>query len=539
MSKKESISENKNDLEKLYMIQRTFFNKEGEVIEFEARPYLKQIYLEESPFVAVMASRQMGKSLWLAVESLLELSSSGNRSLIYATSNMNQLGKFRSSCIAPQFQYNPRFKKKALTKKSINNSRELKLSNGSVMSLCAIGHDVEGTRGITASTLIIDEIQDIPRKHLDVILECAAAFAGKARYLVGGTCKHESNLMFQIYLDSCQYEWIITCRACEQANPPIGMEHIDPMIPYLHCSLCKHKLDPRNGLWVAQNPLNQRICYRIPRVIDPETVWRSEGFDGILDKYERYLPEKFFNEVMALPSIDGAGLITRKELAECCVDREMMDPNQVPEFMQNATIIAGVDWSVDMSESSNSHTGITISRVLPGHIETVYMKRFMGPLYEGINGPDRIQEEIRRLVSLFHVNLVVSDHGVGHKENLRLRGALGNLVAEIQYVDTFKSVKWDQGARLFTASKTETMDRFYNQLRAGRFKFPREKSSMDYLEDLMNQYLRYDEAKRKRFYEKSGKGPDDFAHMLNYTLIGAVELFNDQCDWLKRYAFTN
>ena len=523
---------------RLKIIQANFCNKEGQPIDFENRPYWRQIYAEDSRFVCLMTSRQMGKTLYETVQALTDAAISPGESILFASANADQLNVVRSGSVEPQLQNNKRFKQRALKKDSIKNSRQIKLSNQSSIYFRPIGNQVNSARGLSVSTIIFDEVQDIPRKNIDVVMESAANFGDKSKYIFGGTCKSESNLMYQLYLDTCQYEWIIPCLSCNEDNLPIGMKHIDPDLPFLFCCFCKATIDARQGSWIPQYPHNKRVGYRIPRLIDPNTQWRSEAFDGILDKYETYSLDKFRNEVMAIPSDTGANLITLEELKGFCTDTGMMDPQNVPESIRQRPVIAAVDWSVDMTDSSRSHTTISISRVLPGHIETLYMKRFVGIEYVGTQGPDKVLEEILALVGAFNVDIVISDHGVGNKENLRLRGRIGIKLMEIQYVSSSKPVIWDSSIHRYIAPKTETLDRFFNQLRVGRFKFPKAEVSMPFLNDLMNVYIRYDEQQRARYYDKSGKGPDDFVQLLNFTLIVAVDIYHSQFEWLRRYAFT-
>ena len=60
---------------------------------------------------------------------------------------------------------------------------------------------------------------------------------------------------------------------------------------------------------------------------------------------------------------------------------------------------------------------------------------------------------------------------------------------------------------------------------------------MTFLEDVMNVYTEYDADKRTRFYKKSGKGPDDFLHLLNYTLITALEHYGSTFSWLNKFDY--
>jgi len=514
-----------------------FRNKEGRPLDLESRPYWKQIYNENSRFIVLMTGRQLGKSTFLATRAVHQTLSCGKGSILLTTASKDQLRDLRENSILPHFERNPTLKRRAFKSGSINNASSLQVSNGSVIFLRAIGTRVNSARGISAKTIIADEVQDIPKGNLDVIFESAANFPSESSYLFLGTCKEEENLMYQLFLDTCQYEWIIPCKACSEDNPPISMEHLDLELEYLFCVHCKAPLDTNSGDWVAQNPNCQRVGYRMPRLIDPHTKWRSPASDGILDKYENYTRDRFLNEVMCLPSVSGQALITRQELESFCDDRPMMLPGEVSEEVRQKPSIATLDWAYNTKEDGASHSIISISQVEHDHIKVLFMKRFSGPQYDGVNGPQLVLDEIVSLVGAYNIDWVLADHRIGNKENLRLRQRIGKRMVEVEYSSGSHPVRWKRDQQRFSVPRTQSMDRLYNQLRSGRFKFPNSTTSMPFLEDIMNVYTEYDADKRTRLYRKSGKGPDDFLHLLNYTLITAIEHYGTRISWLNKFDY--
>ena len=344
-------------------IANIFRNKEGEYLDFKTRPDWEQIYNENSRYVVLMTSRQIGKSIFQAARILYEMFAKRNASILLANPGEEQSKKFRQESLLPQINRNPRLKRAAFGKGSINNAKMMKLSNGSTLHLEHIGTNADSARGSSAQTIIIDEVQDIPRENVDVVMESAANFPKDSKYRFSGTCKDDRNLMYQLFLDTCQYEWIIPCSSCNQDNPPIGMEHIDLECEYLFCSTCKTPINTFDGRWVAQNPACKRVGYRIPRLIDSHTVWRNSA-DGILDKYKAYSRNKFLNDVMALPSVQGTSLITLQELESFCEDRPIMNPDNVPrEEIEGQAIIAAIDWAYNTMIGGVSHTIISIAKV--------------------------------------------------------------------------------------------------------------------------------------------------------------------------------
>ncbi|MBT5269111.1 MAG: hypothetical protein HOL70_06665 [Candidatus Marinimicrobia bacterium] len=514
-----------------------FRNKEGKQLDFETRPYWKQIYNEKSRYVVLMTSRQIGKSTFQAVRILVEMLSTRGASILLANAKETQSKKFRQQSLLPQIYRNPKLQRAAFGKKSINNAEMMKLSNGSTLYLEHIGTSADSARGSSAPTIIVDEVQDIPRENLDVIMESAASFPKDSKYRFTGTCKDDRNIMYQLFLDTCQFEWIIPCASCNEDNPPIGMEHIDLEREYLFCSHCKEPIDTLKGRWVAQNPMCKRVGYRIPRLIDLNTVWRN-GADGILDKYETYSRDKFLNEVMAIPSVHGEALITLEELESFCEDRPMMNPDNVPiEEIRGQAIIASVDWAYNVQTEAASHTIIGIAKVENDHIKMLYMKRFSGPYYEGLKGPDIVLDEIKGLVTAFGVDWLFADHRIGNKENTRLKQRIGKRLVEVEYSTGSHPVTWKSDIKRFSIPKTESLDRLFNQLRAGRFTFPHVDVSAGYLSDIMNVYTHINDEHTLRTYKRKGGASDDFLVLCNYTLIAAIEYYGEKMPWLGKYSY--
>jgi hypothetical protein len=518
-------------------IRQIFRNKEGQLLDFETRPHWKQIYNDKSRYVVLMTSRQIGKSTFQAIRILYEMLANRNASILFANANGKQIKEFRQQSLMPQFLRNPKLMRAAFGKGSINNAEMMKLKNGSILHLEHIGTSADSARGPSARTIIADEVQDIPRENLDVIMESAASFPLDSKYRFTGTCKDDRNIMYQLFLDTCQNEWIIPCPSCKEDNPPIGMEHLDLEREYLFCSHCKEPIDTLKGRWVAQNPKCKREGFRIPRLIDLNTVWRNSA-DGILDKYETYSRNKFLNEVMALPSIQGEALITLHELESFCEDRPMMSPDKVPrEEIENQAIIAAVDWAYNTKIGGSSHSTISIAKVEHDHLKMLHMKRFSGPYYDGVNGPDLVLDEIVGLVSAFGVDWVLADHFIGNKENLRLKQRIGNRLVEVEYSTGSHPVTLKRDSQRYSIPRTESIDRLFNQLRAGRFTFPNVDASADFLSDILNVYTDYNAEHTRRLYKQKGGGSDDFLHLLNFTLIAAIQYFGDKMPWLGKYSY--
>ena len=517
---KRDHSQDRNQKSNAQNIQDNFLTQEGNELDFEEHPYLLDIYNNEARYSVIASSRQVGKSTFLALKIMYQALSTGNESIMFLSASDKQLSEVRDDKIRSQFQNNRPLKNRSFGAGTLNNKFKMRFSNQSTIHFKAIGKNVGSARGITARTIYFDEVQSIPRKNISVVRASARTFKETSEYIFAGTFLSEDNTLNQLYLDTCQNEWTIHCTACGEDNPPLGMQHIDLDRPYLFCVHCKAPMDAKKGRWVPQNPNSPKVGYRICTLMTPECTWRTDGHDGLLDLFESEPRDKFMNEMMGLPSVKGVNLITRTQLMELCGDEPMVDPASVPPYIQQRPSVASIDWSFNKEDGAASHTIITVAQLEREYIKILYAKRFTGPEYSGPDGPDRVLDEVCSLVNSFQSDFVFVDYGLGHLDNMRLRQRLGSKVLEMQYHGGAKPVHYNKEILRFEIPKTQTLDLLFLYLSQGFFRFPKEEEFRTFYEDILNVYTIYDEENRTKKYGKSGKGPDDFAQLLNFCLIG-------------------
>jgi len=513
-------------------IQKYFRTQEGNIIDFEEHPYLVQIYNEDSPYLVLGTSRQTGKTTFEAADLLGKALGASHTSILFATASEKQLSDVRDKKIRGQFAINPELRAAAFVGKTVNNKDKMLFSNQSTINFHAIAQSAETVRGLTAQTIYIDEVQSIPRENISVVRACSRTFKDAAKIVFTGTFMEEDNTLNQLYLDTCQNEWIIGCIACGKDNSPLGMQHFDLERPYLFCEHCKEPMSAKNGDWVPQNPSNLKVGYRLTSLMTPECTWRDGSHQGLHDLYESEPPDKFLNESMGLPSVRGTALIMREELANLCSSDPMCSPESVHGYITGRPSVAAIDWAPNKAAGSASHTMITFAQLERDHIKFLYAKRFTGPKYDNSAGPDLILDEICELVRAFNSDYVFCDYGMGHDENSRLKLRLGNIVKEMHYHAGTTPVKWDGQVQRFKISKTASLDKVFLYLRTERYSFPREQDFECYYEDILNVYTEYDEDRRSKRYVKGGKGPDDFLQLINFCTIGIMQMFGYPQTWL-------
>jgi hypothetical protein len=525
-NKNKNHSQDRNIKSIAQNIQDNFLTQEGNRLDFEEHPYLLDIYNNESRYGVLATSRQVGKSTYLALKLIYQALTTGNESIMFLTAGEKQLSEIRDDKIRSQFENNKQLTNRSFGPGSLNNKNKFRFSNQSTIHFKAIGKDVGSARGVTARLIYFDEVQSIPRKNISVVRASARTFMDTSQYLFAGTFLGEENTLNQLFLDTCQNEWIIRCTACGEDNPPLGMQHIDLDRPHLFCVHCKAPMDAKKGRWVPQNPNSNKVGHRICTLMTPECTWRTEAHDGLLDLFESEPRDKFMNEMMGLPSVKGLNLITRAQLMDLCLDQPMIDPNAVPPYIQQRPSVAAIDWSFNKDEIAASHTIITFAQLERDYIKVLYAKRFKGPEYSGSNGPDLILDEVCSLVDSFKADWVLGDYGTGHLDNLRLRQRLGSKVIEMQYHGGSKPVQYNSQLLRYEIPKTQTLDLVFLYLSQGFFRFPKEEEFRTFYEDILNVYSIYDEENRTKKYGKSGNGPDDFAQLLNYCLIRFGQIFS-------------
>jgi len=493
-----------------------FKTDDGEPFLFEGREYLEEIYNNKHQYLVLVASRQAEKSSYLAKDMLLETVFDKSDSLLYVSASQDQVDEFVNNKINAQFQMNPDLKKHCFNVNTKNNSRLKTFSNGSKMSFRSVGVSPNSARGLSVRKIYLDETQSIPQENVPVVTECSSHYSEKAEIIFTGTPFSKRNILSTLYTDSCQKEWIIRCRKCAKDNPPLGISHIALDLPFLFCVYCKKPIYSKDGRWVAQNPDSEWGGYRICRLMTPNCAWRTKSRTGVLDKYEIYPEAKFFQEVLGLPFNQGTQPISEQEVYANCGDTQFIDVNNPPESIKKIITFGAIDWSYSIENNEKAYTIFTIARMNQGRIEILYVKRFSGPEY---HDPDKILGEMQSAFNKVNVDIVVTDFGVGHLENIRFRRMVRARVFEMVYVTTLKENEYKSATKSYHIGHTVTLDIVFHRLKKGLYLFPRRDVIEPFASDIMNVSTEYDKDFKSISYVQTGSGSDDFLHLLNYLAI--------------------
>ena len=498
-------------------VERVFFTDSGAPFSFKGREYLKPIYNNKRRYLILLASRQAEKSTFIAKDLLMDAMLFSNESLLYATALLKHVDDFCRRKIDKQFNFNEALADEFFGPGTIDNVRDKLFSNGSTISLRAIGSSPESARGIPARKIYFDETQSIQSDNFPIVMESTQSYPDDSAYIFAGTPLTRGNYLSQLYYRSNQNEWIIKCASCNKENQPLGIDHIDENKPFLFCQYCGKKMVAKHGRWVKQNPESTSPGYRICRLMTPTARWLTPAKDGILDKYLVYPEAQFMNEVLGLPWDVGIVPITEEEVYACCEDYELLDFDNPPAWISGKDTFMAIDWAWSDVQGGQSYTIISVAMMEFDRIKILYTKRFVGPKY---HDPQTVLNEIAQTVGRFSVKAVGTDYGIGHKENLRLRPMLAPVpVVEMMYTNQKSDAHYDGISKTYSMNRTQSLDLVFSRLSKKRYKFPRKEIIRSFAEDILNVYMEYDPNYKRVKYEHAGTGPDDFLHLLNYSAV--------------------
>ena len=502
-------------------VEENFLTDQGNKFSFKDREYLIPLYNYYFPLMVIVASRQAEKSTYVGKRSLTEVLWTPGERLLYATALEEQLKVFVRSKINLQFDLQPSLKAQYFdNKQSVDNIHEKWMLNGSVYYFRPIGNSIESTRGVTARKIYFDETQSILSDNIPIVQEITQSYEN-SEYVFLGTPLTAQNIMWIRYSRSKQYEWIIKCRSCNTDNPPLGKEHIDPKKPYLFCIHCGKQIYPRDGRWVAQNPEGEYAGFRICRLMTPTCKWRTPAKDGVLDKYEdpEYPEFMFVNEVLGLPEGVGIQPISKEDLFKLCEDYDMIYPKDVDYPRTGYHTYATIDWAFNTKNGGVSYTIYAIWMLENNRMKLLYAKRQVGQYF---SNPDSALKDMIEAFVRFNTILIMTDYGIGHKENIRLRSMLASercMVKEIMYTGNDAVPSYNRDEDRYEVGRTESLDLTFSGFNRGRYMFRRQDQSEQYLNDILNVYTEFDPNMRKKKYDHAGIGPDDFLHLCNYARV--------------------
>ncbi len=378
------------------------------IFQLDGRPYnLKHHYQFESMFrtrrptkTVLYTARQVSKSTFEASNSILMSTCIQNFKTLFVTPLYEQARNLSTDRVRKFIDESP-IKHLITSTKTENSVLRKTFTNGSVIKFTFALLSADRARGNSADQVSFDEVQDLDKNHIPIILECQSHSKYKlVQY--AGTPKTFQNTLNGLWMQSSQAEWVIPCGVCGKENVCNTAQDLDQIIgpvwqpadgePFLGtiCAnpRCRRLIDPARGRWYHERPeLRWDMAgYHIPQHImhvhysDPQ-AWKAlhakrNGRGG-------YSPSKYANEVCGESCGVGIGLISPQELQKACRLPWNNDPFDFEPAVAQAEKypmrVLAVDWGGG-GEDEISFTALAVLGYLPdGTVHVIWGKRLLNP----------------------------------------------------------------------------------------------------------------------------------------------------------------
>ena len=515
---------------------RNLIYLDGGKFDFTGRDYLRPIYDRNDPQILLKNARQTEKTTFLANNLTVSAVVQPFNKALYVSPSHTQTRQFSNEKLRPAIEKSPLIAKYYQDSKVSSQVFEKGFTNGSYIFLRSAFRSADRTRGISARSLCLDEIQDFLGSEIPVIMECTSHFLD-ARTFMSGTPKSYDNPIEEYWASTTQNEWIVKCTHCGKNNfldetniAPTSFYTSGKLPPGPICSGCQKPISPPlNGRWVSFRPGAPIQGYRVPQLMVPWICGLYDQWIKLLWKRDNYPFGQFYNEVLGLSYDSASKPITRDEIISCCSDYTLWNP----AMLQNAVaanryqLTAGVDWGEgnDGSEKSPmgkvrsaSYTVLTIGGYMNQKVwKTLLIKRYMGKEIE----PDYIVKDIARIIKGLGVKLVGVDWGHGWGVNNHLIRILGpEMVVQYQHLPKLKQrMKWDHTGKRYHLHRNFMMSELFFDIKQKFVQFPKWSEFEPYAKDILGIFSEYSEYKREIKYDHKPSDPDDFFHSLLYSKL--------------------
>ncbi|MBU2625774.1 MAG: phage terminase large subunit family protein, partial [candidate division Zixibacteria bacterium] len=310
---------------------------EGRPFRFEGHEYLRAIYDDTSPHVALSKAAQIGGTTWAILRSLHACITGLN--VVYFFPTRTDVIEFSKSRVSPLLEDNP-FLSKMMTD---TDTAGLKRIGESYLYLRGMQSTV-GMKSVPADMIVFDELDETSPAAKAMAKERLAHSDYKRIIELSNPSLPDYGIDEQ-YQKSDQRHWTLRCPHCGQWTAPakefptkLG-EEVRIIRPrrdgthYLACVKCDRELDIAAGEWVADLPSRPIHGYRISQLfsskIDP---------GEILEEYQTTrFPDRFYNLKIGVPWADLERRLDIMSVLSLCSDTPMENS------CDHGTCVMGVD----------------------------------------------------------------------------------------------------------------------------------------------------------------------------------------------------
>lgn len=483
-----------------------------ELIRFDDRPYLPEVYAAAEGNLVLRCSRQSEKSTMLVnIVVFLAVMHPGITILICCPreDQSELLVKMR---LIPVIQ-NSAFPKRVLIGNGNRrlSTSHLEFANGSRVIVRAAFHSADAARGISSDVIILDEFQDLAEGNLPVLMESMSHSKWK-QLIAAGTPKATENHLETLFQQSTACEWQVPCPACTERTildeKVIGLRS-------LCCPKCESPIDTGCGTWLPRNPDSKwGKGFWINHCMVP---WVQH--DELLAKRAEYDPIRFRNECLGLPTVLGDRIVSREEVEACCHSRNMATRLEDVPRDAPGQLVAGIDWG----GGANSTTVLVIGYMRSDKI--FHVCRF--DRFRANEDTQYLVTEVAKKCREFRICTIAADGGGnGHVCNRWLAEVL-QLQFKIYsiFYSTSEQKPYSEGhLKKWTVDRSATLGQVFTRIKTQKIMFPPASDCGSFLDEFLAVYEEYDSYNRRIRYAHPENQLDDTVHAVNYALIIADQV---------------
>ena len=555
-------------------------------LHLKGKPFTLKRHFPFEPFyntilpkkVVLKTGRQVSKSTNLAAQGVINSNCIPHFNTLFITPIFEQIRKFSTNYVRGFIEQSP-FKKLWTDQATSGNVLQRGFRNHSEMFFSYAFTDADRTRGINASKLVIDEIQDFDIDLLPVIEETLSGSEEWGLEQFAGTPKTMDNSLQVLWEESSQGEWVIPCGACKRDNVPSLSHDLDLMIGPWHEGIgalnpdpalkevrgvpgtlcanlqCRKPIDPARGRWIHAYPekLANFAGYHVPQIILPMHYSRSGKWAELVAKQQGRRNtgvNVFYNEVCGESYDTSSKLVSKSELIRA---GSLMLPggnearaheNKIEHALQvyrdYEYLILVADWGGGGTHGGKNVISWTVFTIMgrkgSGEIDVIYSHRSRTP-----HDVDREAALGIRLLNLFKPHYFVHDfNGAGrYREQAIINaGYPFERVIPIWYVPSlaqqimkFVDVSNINARALYRLDKPRSLVLTCSQIRHGNIKFFKYDGNQPDDSGVMDDFLALKEDKLdsrlgRDVYTiiRESNRADDFAHTVNMGACALWEL---------------
>jgi len=509
-------------------------------LSFDDHPYMVGMLDSTHMDKLYMCSRQVGKSVSIGVELLIDpitdgLPISGLRE-VYVSPREKTSKQFSVEKLSPMI-----FESAPYVELYIDSTcrRDVFLytfksdsgGEGHQIYLRAAYHSADSARGIPADKICFDEVQDIIPAFLPDIESCTIA-SPYGMILKCGTPKSEDNHIEQMWQKSVQFEWAVLCTHCSKWNCPLGSKHIGK--EQVVCEYCGLPLNPvLHGTWVLsknQDTPGAAEGFHINQLASKQNMTLKYWENNILKNLNNWTEDKFNNEILGISSGRAQKLLTDEDMQRClCQSTPLFPMDRMYDMPPRKDVewFGGVDWGEGRDEGSinngkkhfASYTIFYIATYdMYGKLNIAHWKKFKGPEA----APSFLITYIAKKMQDWNIQMLGVDYGHGWgviEQLITMLGSNERVVSMYESANLTQLMNYKPTARMYTINRNEFIARMVNSIKRQEINFP--KGTEGSFPDFTAEFTEYSEQMRQLMYSHRVNEPDDSLHALMYLKIVA------------------